>query len=348
METPVVNSLNRTLSSNREQVGLTLTQHILQQQTHYGDARGQLSALLTQIGVAAKMIAAQVRRAGLIELWGTTGEVNVQGETVQKLDRLAQDTLVDVLKRSGCVAAMASEEEHEIIEVSPDYNGDYIVCFDPLDGSSNIDANVSIGTIFAVYRRTSENEILRRDVLRAGKEQVAAGYIIYGSSTVLVYTVGETVDCFTLDPSAGEFFLTRSNIRLPSKTRILSINESNESYWPGWVSRFVSTIKQRNDEDKRRVISRHIGSLVADFHRNLVYGGLFLYPADSRSEKGKLRVIYECSPLAFIAQTAGGAAYSGDVPILDIVPTGLHDRCGLIIGPKDDVKLAVRYVKGEV
>jgi len=340
----VVNSSNRSLPNGSDQLGLTLTQHIMRRQSRYEDARGQLSALLTQIGVAAKLIAAQVRRAGLIELWGATGDVNVQGETVQKLDRLAQDILVEVLIRSGCVAAMASEEEHEIIEVPKEYAGDYIVCFDPLDGSSNIDANVSIGTIFAVYRRTSDSEVLRKDVLRPGSEQVAAGYVIYGSSTVLVYTVGETVDCFTLDPSAGEFFLTRENLRLPDKTKILSINECNEPYWPAWVRNFVDDVKSRNDQEKRRVISRHIGSLVADFHRNLVYGGLFMYPADSRSEKGKLRIIYECNPLGFIAETAGGAAYSATDRVLELEPAGLHDRCGLIIGPKADVELAVSFI----
>lgn len=335
--------MNRSPSIESEPVGLTLTQHIMRQQTRYHDARGQLSALLTQIGVAAKLIAAHVRRAGLIELWGATGDVNVHGETVQKLDRIAQDTLVEVLIRSNCVAAMASEEEHEIIEVPSELAGDYVVCFDPLDGSSNIDANVSIGTIFAIYRRKSHDEILPKDVLRPGQEQVAAGYVIYGSSTVLVYTVGETVDCFTLDPSAGEFFLTRSNLKFENKTTILSINESNEPYWPSWVRRFIDEVKNRNDQDKRRVTSRHIGSLVADFHRNLVYGGLFIYPADSRNTQGKLRVIYECNPLGFIAETAGGAAHSSHARILDIEPTGLHDRCGLIVGPQPDVDLAVQF-----
>jgi fructose-1,6-bisphosphatase I len=339
----VVSTLNRPVLTDSQQLGLTLTQHIMQQQSQHEDARGQLSALLTQLGVAAKLIAAQVRRAGLIELWGATGEINVQGETVQKLDRLSQDILVDVLIRSGSVAAMASEEEQEIIEVPEAHAGDYIVCFDPLDGSSNIDANVSIGTIFAIYRRTTSTEVVAKDILRPGREQVAAGYVIYGSSTVLVYTVGSRVDCFTLDPSAGEFFLTRSNLKFGDRAKILSLNECNEPYWPSWVRGFIDEIKSRNDSNKRRVISRHIGSLVADFHRNLIYGGLFLYPADSRSEKGKLRVIYECNPLGFIAEVAGGAAYNAGERILDIEPEGLHDRCGLIIGPKADVELAVKY-----
>jgi len=325
--------------------GTTLTQHIVRKQSLHPTARGQLSALLTQIGVASKLIAAKVRRAGLIELWGKTGETNVQGERVQKLDRISQDILVEVLRRSGTVAVMASEEEHEVIEVGSDLAGDYVVCFDPLDGSSNIDANVSIGTIFAIYRRKSGSEILRSDVLRPGGEQVAAGYVIYGSSTVLVYTDGASVDVFTLDPGVGEYFLTRADVKMPHKTKVLSINECNEPYWPEWVRPFLEEVKGRNDLDKRRVSSRHIGSLVADFHRNLVYGGLFLYPTDARTGRGKLRVLYECNPLAFIAEVAGGAASTGDGRVLDVDPKGLHDRCGLIIGPKPDVELAEQFVK---
>lgn len=324
--------------------GLTLTQHIMRRQENHPGATGELSALLTQIGVAGKIIQAQVRRAGLIEVWGSTGETNVQGETVQLLDRIANDTLVDVLKRSGCVSAMASEEEHEIIEVPADAAGNYVVLFDPLDGSSNIDANVSIGTIFAIYRRHSDKEVLRKDVIRPGREQVASGYIIYGSSTVLVYTCGDSVDCFTLDPAAGEYFLTRPKIKMPIKTKLLSINECNEPYWPKWTRPFVDSIKARNDNDKRRVSSRHIGSLVADFHRNLIKGGLFMYPADARTGRGKLRVLYECNPLGFIAEVAGGAATTGTGRVLDIEPEGLHDRCSLIIGPKADVELAAEFV----
>ncbi len=326
-------------------IGITLTQHIQRRQAAHSEARGQLSALLTQIGVAGKLIQAQVRRAGLIEVWGSTGDTNVQGETVQLLDRIAQDTFVEVLRRSGCVAAMASEEEHEVIEVPAAMAGDYVVAFDPLDGSSNIDANVSIGTIFAIYRRKAQDEVLRSDVLRPGHEQVAAGYIIYGSSTVLVYSDGESVDCFTLDPSAGEFFLTRPNLRVPEKMKVLSINECNEPYWPAWVRPYIDEVKSRNDVDKRRVSSRHIGSLVADFHRNLIYGGLFMYPVDKRTGKGKLRVIYECHPLAFIAEAAGGAATDGTSRILDINPSGLHDRCGLVIGPKAEVERVASYVQ---
>jgi fructose-1,6-bisphosphatase I len=323
---------------------LTLTQHILDSQRDHPEATGQLSALLTQIGVAGKLIQAQVRRAGIIEIWGSTGETNVQDEVVQKLDRIANDAMMDVLTRSGCVAAMASEEEHDYAEVPAAQAGDYVVLFDPLDGSSNIDANVSIGTIFSIYRRTNPNEVTRKDILRPGRQQVAAGYIIYGSSTVFVYTTGKTVDCFTLEPSAGEYLLTRANLRMPDKTKVLSINECNEPYWPAWVRPYIDSVKSRNDLEKRRVSSRHIGSLVADFHRNLIYGGIFLYPADSRTGAGKLRLLYECNPLAFIAETAGGAATTGREPVLDIVPEGLHDRCSLLIGSRSEVAKAVEFI----
>ncbi|MCB9543554.1 MAG: class 1 fructose-bisphosphatase [Myxococcales bacterium] len=338
--------MSRTgLPSLAADFGVTLTQHVLQNQAQHPGARGQFSALLTQIGVASKLISAQVRRAGLIEIWGATGETNVQGEKVQKLDRIANDTFVEVLRRSGCVAVMASEEEDEHIVVEPELAGDYVVAFDPLDGSSNIDVSVSIGTIFAIYPRLDAREASVADILRPGREMVGAGYVIYGSATTLVYSAGETVDSFTLDPSSGEFFLTRRAIQMPDRTKYLSINECNESYWPAWVTPTLAAIKGRNDHEKRRVSSRHIGSLVADFHRNLLTGGLYLYPVDSRTGKGKLRLLYECNPLAFLAEVAGGAASSGREAILDLAPTTLHERTGLIIGPTADVALAEEMVR---
>ena len=271
---------------------LTLTQHVLRAQSAHPGARGQFTQLMTQIGVAGKLITAKVRRAGLIEVLGETGDTNVQGESVQKLDRIANDTLVDVLRRSGCVAVMASEEETREIPVPESLQGDYVVAFDPLDGSSNIDCNVSIGTIFAIFHRTKEDEVMPRDILRPGREMVGAGYLVYGSSTVLVYTDGSTVNAFQLDPTVGEFFLVRENIRYARKTSVLSINECNEPYFQPWVTPYLNWIKSRNDQDKRRVSARHIGSLVADFHRNLINGGLYLYPVDKRTGRGKLRLIY--------------------------------------------------------
>ena len=319
--------------------GLTLTQHVMANQDRHPDARGQLSALLTQVGVAGKLISAQVRRAGLIELWGATGDTNVQGERVQKLDQIANDTLVEVLKRSGCVAAMASEEEDSFIRVPDEQAGDYIVVFDPLDGSSNIDVGVSIGTIFGIYRKPAGKSIDLECILQPGRALVAAGYIVYGSSTVLVYSAGHRVNCFTLDPSSGEFFQTRKNVEIPTQTTMLSINECNAPYWPSWVQPTLDRIKARNTKAGRVVSSRHIGSLVVDFHRNLIKGGLYLYPVDARTGRGKLRLIYECNPLAFIAEVAGGKALVDGQAILDIKPTSLHQRVGLAIGPRDDVEM---------
>jgi len=325
--------------------GLTLTQHVLSNQADHPDARGQLSALLTQIGVAGKLISAQVRRAGLIEVWGATGETNVQGERVQKLDQIANDTFVEVLRRSGCVAAMASEEEDSFITVEGENAGDYIVVFDPLDGSSNIDVSVSIGTIFGIYRKRVREEITLASILRKGRDLVAAGYIVYGSSTVLVYSAGKSVDCFTLDPASGEFFQTRANVRMPETTKVLSVNECNAPYWPEWVGEFIGAIKDRNKGPKRQVSGRHIGSLVVDFHRNLIKGGLYLYPVDNRTGRGKLRLLYECNPLAFLAEVSGGAASTGDGPILDVEPEELHQRVGLILGARHEVELAESMVR---
>lgn len=324
--------------------GITLTQHVLRKQQAHPGASGQFSMLMTQIGVAAKQISAAVRRAGLIEILGATGDTNVQGERVQKLDLIANDTLKKVLRRSECVAAMASEEDDEIVLVDDRRAGEYVVAFDPLDGSSNIDVSVSIGTVFAVYHRLHNGTPAGlEDVLRPGREQVGAGYVIYGSSTVLVYTDGITVDSFTLDPGAGEFFLTRSNIKYPERTKILSLNENNEPYWTPWVKPYLEEIRSRNTAEKRTVTARHIGSLVSDFHRNLLKGGVFLYP--ETDGRGKLRVLYECNPLAFIAKVAGGYASTGRGAILDLVPTDLHERSGLIIGPKADVELAEQFYR---
>lgn len=328
------------------ELGATLTQHVLSQQRLHPQARGEFSGLLTQIGVAAKIISSQVRRAGLLPILGASGTVNTHGEVVQKLDEVANRTVIECLIRSGHVAAMASEEEDEYVEVPEARRGAYIVVFDPLDGSSNIDVNISIGTIFAVYRQASGGEVTRRDFLRPGREACAAGYVIYGSSTMFVYSTGQGVHGFTLDPSAGEFFLSHADIRIPNQASCLSLNESNSPYWEPWVGRFVGEMKARNDEDKRRVSSRHVGSLVADFHRNLMYGGVFLYPGDRRSPRGKLRLLYEAAPLAFIAAQAGGAASDGAQDILDIVPDELHQRTPLVVGNAAEVRLAEEFARG--
>ncbi len=324
--------------------GQTLSQHIRRTQALHPTARGELSALLTQIGVAGKVISSKVNMAGLLDVLGSTGRINVQGEIVQKLDDMAEDAIQEIVGGSGLVCALLSEERKSVMEIEGD--GQYIVSYDPLDGSSNIDANVTIGTIFGIFRkRSSGNEVLRTDYMRPGREQVAAGYILYGSSTVLVYTAGDGVHGFTLDPQVGEYILSHPDIRLDGPCKQLSINDCNAPYWPSWVHDYVGRILARNDDEKRRISGRHIGSLVADFHRNLVYGGVFLYPTDRRSPKGKLRLMYEAAPLGFIAQHAGGYASDGHGAILDLQPEELHHRTGLVIGNKAEVELAEECVR---
>ena len=306
----------------------TLTQHIFHKQPDR--FRGSLSSLVTQIGVAAKMISSHVRRAGIIEVWGETGVVNVQGEEVQKLDQIANDTFIEVLQQSGCVAALASEEEDDWIKVSSELSGDYVVVFDPLDGSSNIEVSTSIGTIFGIYECQSPPQT-SADILRPGREMVAAGYIIYGSSTVFVYADKNRVDCFTLDPIAGEFFLSRPNLKTPLTLAMISMNEYNEPYWSPWVRTLVDSFRSRN-KDHRVITGRHVGSLVADFHRNLIKGGMYLYPVDHNNKRGKLRLLYECNPLAFISRASGGADTWGAGSVLDIIPSDLHQRTGFYVG----------------
>jgi fructose-1,6-bisphosphatase I len=319
--------------------GQTLTQHIRRTQTLHPEARGELSALLTQVGIAGKMISSKVNMAGLLGVLGSTGKINVQGEVVQKLDETAEEIMQDIVGGSGLVCAMLSEERADVLEIEG--GGRYVIAYDPLDGSSNIDANVSIGTIFSILRKVSPGtKITREDILQKGAEQVAAGYVMYGSSTVFVYTAGEGVHGFTLDPSVGEYILSHPNIRLDGACRCLSVNHCNAFYWDPWVHDYLERVLARNDEEERRISGRHIGSLVADFHRNLIYGGVFLYPTDRRSPKGKLRLMYEASPLAFIAEQAGGYASDGTRSILEIVPEHLHHRTGLIIGNRPEVELA--------
>ncbi len=321
--------------------GKTLTQHIRGAQRLHPDAQGALSALLTQIGVAGKIISSKVNMAGLVKILGTTGKVNVQGEVVQKLDEFAEEIIQEIVGGSGQVCALLSEERSEVLEIPPDRAGDYIVAYDPLDGSSNIDANVTIGTIFGIFRRKSpQGPLTQADILQRGSELVAAGYILYGSSTVFVYSAGDGVHGFTLDPMVGEYLLSHEDIRLTGACTTLSINQCNSPYWPAWVHRFIAEIIGRNDDQQRQVSGRHIGSLVADFHRNLVYGGVFLYPTDRRSPKGKLRLMYEAIPLAYIAEQAGGYGSDGQQRILDVEPQELHHRTGLVLGNRAEVELA--------
>ena len=329
---------------------VTLQRHILEQQSKFPGASGDFSAMLMEFVVAIKIIAREVNKAGLAEILGDVGEENVQGEVVQKLDEFAQDRIYKAMDHTGYLCCMASEEEKELIPIPPQFpSGKYVLAFDPLDGSSNIDANVSIGTIFGIHRRKSQGGPgTVEDALQVGNNLVCGGYVIYGPSTMLVYSTAAGVAGFTLDPSIGEFCLSHQDIRTPERGKIYSANEGNTAFWGEADRKYIEHLKTPDKPSGRPYSSRYIGSLVADFHRNLLYGGVFLYPADRKDPKkpqGKLRVLYEAQPLAFIAEQAGGAASDGKQRILDIVPTGLHDRTPLCIGAKQDVALYEQFIR---
>lgn len=292
-------------------------------------------------------MAAAIRRAGLVDILGTAGATNVQGEEQQKLDVFANETLKDAMNHTGRVCVMASEEDDQIISIPPEYRaGKYAVLFDPLDGSSNIDVNGAVGTIFSIYRRVSEEGTgTLADVLQRGSEQVAAGYVMYGSSVMLVYTAGDGVHGFTLDPTIGEFVLSHPRIVMPASGKYYSVNESNYARWGRGIQQAVRAFHGDLPELAPGKISRYIGSLVADFHRNLIAGGVFLYPGDTKNPAGKLRLSYEAAPMAFVAEQAGGAATNGLERILDIEPRELHQRTPLVIGCRDDVEFVARLLR---
>lgn len=317
----------------------TIERFILDQENQYPEATGELSNLLYDIALATKMIAASIRRAGLVDVLGSAGTGNVQGEEQQKLDVLANDIIKNCLSHTGRVCVMCSEEEHELIPVPPQFEaGKYAVLFDPLDGSSNIDVNGAVGTIFSIYRRvTLEGRGTIEDILQPGCMQVSAGYVMYGSSTMMVYTTGQGVHGFTLDPTIGEFLLSHPHIKTPRVGQYYSVNESNFARWSSPMQHVVRGLHGDRPEEIKGKNSRYIGSLVSDFHRNLIAGGIFLYPADTKNPRGKLRLLYEASPMAFIAEQAEGSATDGLNRILDLVPTDLHQRTPLVIGSRQDV-----------
>jgi fructose-1,6-bisphosphatase I len=327
---------------------ITLSQFLLQQERAHPGATGEFTDLLHDIELAAKLINREVIRAGLVDILGYTGSSNVHGEKVQKLDRFAHETIYRVLGSTGQLAVMASEEDEDVIPVpAGEPVGRYVVNFDPLDGSSNINANVNIGTIFSVLPRvTREGSGTLADCLQAGHCQVCAGYVMYGSSTMLVYTTGHGVHGFTFEPSVGEFLLSHDVIRTPDRGQIYSVNEGNYFKWDDGVKRYVDWLKNEDAATGRPYSARYVGSLVADFHRNLLYGGIYLYPGDRKSPNGKLRVLYEGAPLAYIAEQAGGAASDGTRRILDIEPASLHQRTPLFIGSAQDVKECESFVQG--
>ena len=321
-------------------VGTTLARFIAQEQKHFPEARGELSQLLADLSLAAKIINRDVNRAGLISADGGVGGQNVQGEEQMKLDIVADIRFARALQRGGQACAIASEEMENFIDAG-NHESRYIVALDPLDGSSNIDVNVSIGTIFSIFQRRSPvgTPPNLEDVLQSGTEQVAAGYVLYGSSTVLVYTTGRGVNGFTYEPSLGDFFLSHPHMRTPEHGRIYSINEGNWNDCPQGIRTYI------NDARQRRLTARYIGSLVADFHRNLLKGGIYLYPPTVKTPSGKLRLLYECNPLAFIVEQAGGSATDGTRRILEIPPEALHQRCPLYIGSKQMVEQAENTLK---
>lgn len=324
----------------------TLGQFIIEKQADFPYAKGELSRLLRDIGIAAKIVNREVSKAGLGEILGETGDVNVQGETVKKLDVFANEQFIAALKAGGECCAIASEENEDIIPISNEVseNAKYVVAIDPLDGSSNIDVNVSVGTIFSIYRRKSTSGPGNdEDFFQTGNDQVAAGYVIYGSSAMLVYTTGKGVNGFTLDPSIGEFCLSHPKISIPKSGKIYSINEGNYLHFPDGVKKYIRYCQEEDKASNRPYSSRYIGSGVADIHRNLIVGGIYIYPTTTKSPNGKLRLLYECNPLAFIVEQAGGKATDGSKRIMDLKINELHQRTPLYIGSHDMVDKAMSF-----
>jgi len=327
----------------------SVQRHLIETQRSHPEASGDLTNLLWDLILAIKVISREVSKAGLLEILGLEeGETNVSGDDVAKLDVYAQDVIFRAMDHGGHLCCMASEEEAELIRIPKEYpKGRYVLSYDPLDGSSNIDANVSVGTIFSIHRRVTESgDGTLEDALQPGNKLVAAGYVVYGSSTMLVYSTGHGVHGFTLDPSVGEFLLSHENIRIPARGKIYSVNEGHSAYWDEPTKKYVEYLKSPEAGPYK---ARYIGSMVADVHRTLLYGGIFMHPRDFRRDKtkgqGKLRLLYEASPMAFLVEQAGGLATTGEENILDIQPTDLHQRVPVILGSPEDVKMFLSYHK---
>ena len=327
----------------------TLGEFIIDNQKEYPEASGELSSLFSSIRLAAKILHREINKAGLADITGAAGDQNVQGEDQQKLDVYANERFKNALAQRGVVCGIASEEEEEFVkfEETKNCDGKYVVLIDPLDGSSNIDVNVSVGTIFSVYKRVSPvgTQVTEADFLQPGHKQIAAGYVIYGSSTMLVYSTGNGVNGFTYDPTIGVFCLSHPNFQIPKTGTIYSINEGNYVHFPEGVKKYIKYCQEEDKETKRPYTSRYIGSLVSDFHRNLIKGGIYLYPTSSRYPEGKLRLLYECNPMAFLIEQAGGIATAGPGKrILDIEPTTLHQRCPLFVGSPEMVSKLNEFI----
>jgi len=325
----------------------TLGQFIIEKQADFPFAKGELSRLLRDIGIAAKIVNREISKAGLIDIIGETDSVNSHGERQKKMDVYANEQFIAALRSGGecCVVASEENDEHILIESEISKHAKYIVAIDPLDGSSNIDVNVSVGTIFSIYRRKSvEGKATLEDVLQKGTEQVAAGYVIYGSSTMLVYTTGKGVNGFTLDPSIGEFCLSHADIKMPKDGYIYSINEGYYTHFPLGVKKYIKYCQVEDVATSRPYTSRYTGSMIADIHRNLIKGGIFLYPTTAQYPNGKLRLVYECNPMAFIVEQAGGLASTGYERILDLDVNELHQRSAIFIGSENMVKRAEDFM----
>ena len=325
----------------------TLGEFIIKNQTSFKYSSGELSSLINSIRLAAKVVNHEVNKAGLVDIIGSTGEQNIQSEKQQKLDVYANEKFINTLINRNIVCGIASEEEETFISINSNdkkNQNKYVVLIDPLDGSSNIDVNVSVGTIFSIYRRKSKigTEVSIDDFLQSGRFQVAAGYIIYGTSTMLFYTTGNGVNGFTLNPAIGTFYHSHSNVQIPKNGNIYSINEGNYLQFPDYVKKYIKFCQE--EEDERPFTSRYIGSLVSDFHRNMIKGGIFLYPQTAKNPNGKLRLLYECNPIAFICEQAGGLAINGEKNILDIEPKELHERTPFYCGSEKMIQQFQKFI----
>ena len=325
----------------------TLGEFIIENQASSPFASGELSSLLNALRLAAKVVNHEVNKAGLVDLFGNSGDVNVQGEHQQKLDVFANNTFIQSLKNRNIVCGIVSEENDDFLCIEgldKKYNGKYVVLMDPLDGSSNIDVNVSVGTIFSIFRRITPvgTPVEEKDFLQPGREQVAAGYVVYGTSTMLVYTTGDGVNGFTLNPAIGSFYLSHPNMKFPEKGQIYSVNEGNYSHFPEGVKKYIKYCQEV--EEDRPYSHRYIGSLVSDFHRNMIKGGIYLYPNGTVNQEGKLRLLYECNPIAFLTEQADGIATNGDINILDIIPTDIHERAPFYCGSSNMLKKLNEFI----
>ena len=327
---------------------MTLERHIVEEERLHPEATGKFSSLLHGLSLAAKLVWREVTKAGLVNILGKTDRMNISGDVIKKLDEFADQTIYKAMDHGGDLCVMASEENEDILQIPDDYpHGKYVLIYDPLDGSGNIDANITIGTIFSVYARVTESGMgTLEDVLQPGHKQVAAGYVLFGSSMMFVYCTGHGVHGFTLDPSVGEFLLSHENIQIPKRGSIYSVNEGNFDRWLPNIQRYIQWLKKEDPESGRPYSARYIGSLVADVHRTMLYSGIYCYPGDTKNANGKLRLMYENNPLAFMMENAGGTASDGRRRILDIKPTSLHQRTPLFIGSRDDVRIAEEFLAG--